>query len=472
MKVIRPHRIIAAALVGALALAAPVPLHCQDAPSTDKVREEQAYTLGTAAYLWGFTMNELYRVRSVHLAKPGNTVNRFDHLRVLMTPELARKVGVVRANSATLYSAAWLDLSVEPIILEFPAIADRYFTFNYVDYFQHNENISNVTVGRKGGAYAFVGPTGRALFPTTSIASMSRLTPSGSSGAPRSKGRTTSKTSTRFRTATASRRCANGWKAAATLSGQNAYPQWPAYEASNPLNFFALLNEGLKHNPPQGVDLVTLGLFETLNIGPNKIFDPAKLDTATAAGLKRALEIGPQILTADFKARVGKLINGWQITTELGSWQTPDTDQVDFVRRSAIAKEAQPGQHSSEAMFPFTFSDSDGQPLTGTNRYVLRFAKGKLPPVNAFWSVTLYDAEGFVIENPILRYQIGTYDNLKLDPDGSTAIYIQRDSPGKDKGGNWLPAPDGPFNLTMRLYNPRPEAITLDWTPPPVERLK
>lgn len=472
MKVIRPHRIIAAALVGALALAAPVPLHCQDAPSTDKVREEQAYTLGTAAYLWGFTMNELYRVRSVHLAKPGNTVNRFDHLRVLMTPELARKVGVVRANSATLYSAAWLDLSVEPIILEFPAIADRYFTFNYVDYFQHNENISNVTVGRKGGAYAFVGPNWKGALPDN----IHRVNVASDTvwiiGRTEVKGPDDVKNVNTLQdrySLTSLREWVEGRR---NTSGQNAYPQWPAYEASNPLNFFALLNEGLKHNPPQGVDLVTLGLFETLNIGPNKIFDPAKLDTATAAGLKRALEIGPQILTADFKARVGKLINGWQITTELGSWQTPDTDQVDFVRRSAIAKEAQPGQHSSEAMFPFTFSDSDGQPLTGTNRYVLRFAKGKLPPVNAFWSVTLYDAEGFVIENPILRYQIGTYDNLKLDPDGSTAIYIQRDSPGKDKGGNWLPAPDGPFNLTMRLYNPRPEAITLDWTPPPVERLK
>ena len=129
-----------------------------ETPSPDKIREQQSYTLGTAAYLRGFTMNELYRVRSVHVAKPGNAVNRFDHVRVLATPELARRYGVVRANSATLYSLAWLDLSLGPIVLEFPAIADRYFTFNYVDYFQHNENLSNVTIGREGGAYAFVGP--------------------------------------------------------------------------------------------------------------------------------------------------------------------------------------------------------------------------------------------------------------------------------------------------------------------------
>ena len=103
---------------------------------------------------------------------------------------------------------------------------------------------------------------------------------------------------------------------------------------------------------------------------------------------------------------------------------------------------------------------------------MLRFPKGKLPPVTAFWSVTLYDAEGFVVENPVQRYQIGTYDNLKPDADGSTPIYIQRDSPGKDMEGHWLPAPEGPFNLAMRLYNPGSAAVTLGWTPPAVERLK
>ncbi len=443
-----------------------------DSIAAEKVREEQAYALGTAAYLWGFTMNELYRVRSVHLAKPGNAVNRFDHLRVLMTPELARRVGVVRANSATLYSAAWLDLSVEPIVLEIPAIADRYFTFNYVDYFQNNENLSNVTVGRAGGAYAFVGLHWKGALPNkiqrVNVASdtvwiIGRTEVKGPDDVKEVNALQDRYSLTSLREWVGGRR---------NTTGENAYPQWPAFEVSNPLNFFTLLNEGLRHNPPQGADLVILGLFETLNIGPNKEFDPARLDAATAAGLNRALEIGPQILSADFKTRVGKLISGWQITNDLGSWRTPDMDQLDFLRRSAIAKEGQPGQHSSEAIYPFTFCDAGGQPLTGVNRYVVRFTKGNLPPVTAFWSVTLYDAEGFVIENPIQRYQIGTYNNLKPDADGSTVIYVQRDNPGKDKEGNWLPAPDGPFNLAMRLYNPGSGAVTLDWTPHAVERLK
>lgn len=440
--------------------------------SSEKIREEQAYTLGTAAYLWGFTMNELYRVRSAALAKPGNAINKFEHVRALMTPELARKVGVVRANSATLYSAAWLDLSVEPVVIELPPIADRYFTFNYVDYFQNNQNLSNVTIGRAGGAYAFIGPNWRGILPDkvhrVNVASdtvwiIGRTEVKGPDDVKNVNALQDLYSLTSLREWVAGRR---------NTCGDNAYPKWPAYDVSKPLNFFALLNEGLKHNPPQGADLAILGMFETLNIGPNKSFDAARLDPATAAGLKRALEVGPQLLAADFKARVGQVINGWNFTSNLGSWRTPDTDQLDFLLRSAIAKEAQPGQNPSEAVYPFTFNDVDGKPLTGANRYVARFVKGNLPPVNAFWSVTLYDATGFVVENPIHRNQIGTYDNLKPDADGSVPIYIQRDSPGKDKEGNWLPSPDGLFNLALRLYNPGPAALTMDWTPPPVTQAK
>ena len=222
-----------------------------DVIAVEKVREEQAYTLGTAAYLWGFTMNELYRVRSVHLAKSGNAVNRFDHLRVLMTPELARKVGVVRANSATLYSAAWLDLSVEPIVLEFPAIADRYFTFNYVDYFQNNENLSNVTIGGAGGAYAFVGPHWKGALPdkirrvnvgTDTVWIIGRTEVKGPDDVKNVNALQDRYSLTSLREWVAGQR---------NTTGENVYPQWPAYDVSNPLNFFMLLNEGLRHNPPQ-----------------------------------------------------------------------------------------------------------------------------------------------------------------------------------------------------------------------------
>ncbi len=161
-------------------------------------------------------------------------------------------------------------------------------------------------------------------------------------------------------------------------TGNNVYPQWSPYDVNNPLSFFSLLNEGLKHNPPYGQDLAMLGLFESLNIGPNKTFDPLKLDPATVAGLKRAVEIGPSILAADYTNRLGVVKNEWHITADLGSWTTLDTGQLDFLLRSDIAKEAQPGQNASEAIYALALTDRDGKPLTGANRYILRFPKGQL----------------------------------------------------------------------------------------------
>lgn len=439
------------------------------APSPKSVREEHAYTLGTSAFLWGFTMNELYRVRSNSLAKPGAAVNKFDHNRTLLTPEEAHAINVVRANNATLYSIAWLDLSVEPIVLEFPAIPDRYFTFNYVDYYQRNENISNATVGRAGGAYAFAGPNWRGALPeqvhrvnvaTDTLWMIGRLEVKGPDDLKDVVALQDRCSLTSLKEWVGGRR---------NTSGSNVYPEWPPYDASNPLNFFVVLNEGLKRNPPYGQDLAVLGMFESLNIGPNKSFDPAKLEPATAAGLRRAIEIGPNILAADHNARMGVVKNEWHITTDLGSWVTPDTGQLDFLLRSDIAKEAQPGQNASEAIYALTYTDAEGEPLTSANRYILRFPKGHLPPVNAFWSVTMYDETGFMIANPIHRSQLGTYDNLKPESDGSVVIYIQRENPGQDKEANWLPAAEGPFNVALRMYNAGPAVLTLDWVPPAVE---
>ena len=447
-------------------------VHAQDqapTPTVEKIREEQAYTLGTAAFLWGFTMNELYRVRSVHVDKQGVPVNTFLHNREVTTAEIARKQGVVRPNSATLYSMAWLDLSIEPIVLEFPPIPDHYFTFNYVDWFQKTENLSNTTVGRAGGAYAFVGPHWNGALPAdmhrVGVASdtvwmIARIEVKGSADVKNVHAIQDKYSLTALRQFVAGKR---------NTVGNNSYEKWPAYDVSEPLNWFTLLNEGLRRNPPQGGDLAMLGLFETLQIGPHKTFDAGKLDPATQAGLRRALAIGPHILADDFKRRLGQTFNGWQITKDLGSWLTPDTYQIDILRRSAIAKEAQPGQASSEAMYPIAYVDAEGRPLTGANRYVLRFAKGQLPPANAFWSLTMYDADGFPIDNPINRNQIGTYDTLAPDADGAVTIYIQHASPGSDKEGNWLPAPTGSFNVVLRLYSPASAARNLDWVPPAVQ---
>ena len=126
-----------------------------------------------------------------------------------------------------------------------------------------------------------------------------------------------------------------------------------------------------------------------------------------------------------------------------------------------------------DAIYPTAFLDGDGRSLNSTNQYVLHFDKGKLPPADAFWSITMYDEQGFQVPNPIDRFAIGDRDKLTFNADGSLDLYIQSDSPGKDKESNWLPAPKAaPFAATMRIYAPRPESMNGTWTPPPIKRRK
>lgn len=123
-----------------------------------------------------------------------------------------------------------------------------------------------------------------------------------------------------------------------------------------------------------------------------------------------------------------------------------------------------------DAIYPYNLGDNDGQPLSGANQYVLAFTKEELPPVDAFWSVTLYDDQGYQVANALNRFAVSSWMPLQFNPDGSLDLSIQHDDPGGDKTANWLPAPAGSFNLTMRLYAPQPAALTGEWNPPAVTR--
>jgi hypothetical protein len=356
-------------------------------------------------------------------------------------------------------------------VLDIPPISDRYFTLNYVDFYQHNENISNATTGRNGGSYAFVGPNWHGPLPdgvhrtdvaTNAVWIIGRTEVKGADDV-----KAVNAIQDKYQL-TSLREWVKGNR---NTTGNNKYEEWPPYNVRNPVNWFALLNEGLKRNPPHGDDLVMLGLFEPIGIRPDMTLDPKKLDKAVAAGLKRAVAIAPQLLSQDFSSRLGQDINGWRVTQNLGAWVAPVSGQTDFLLRGAIASGAQPGQSNTQAIYPFGTADSDGKPFDGSNNYTLTFGKGQLPPVGAFWALTLYDSNGFPIPN-VIRNQIGTYDDLKKDSDGSVTLLIQNASPDKKSESNWLPAPKGGFSLTMRLYNPGTEAITLDWVTPGVKRVK
>jgi hypothetical protein len=163
---------------------------------------------------------------------------------------------------------------------------------------------------------------------------------------------------------------------------------------------------------------------------------------------------------------LARVTNGWSMNTDImgvyGNY---------YLKRAIIAQVGLGANLPEDAVYPLNLADNTGKPLDGANNYTIHFAKGETPPAEAFWSVTLYDNDGFQVANPLNRFALSSWMPFKLNDDGSLDLYFQNESPGADKEANWLPAPKGPFNLTMRIYAPKSEALTGKWNPPPVVKV-
>jgi hypothetical protein len=208
--------------------------------------------------------------------------------------------------------------------------------------------------------------------------------------------------------------------------------------------------------------------MKQIGLEPGKPFGPAKLDPSLVKTINSAAKDALIDLEQSGKsgAGIGLHVNGWFYqTSTVGTYGTA------YKLRGMAALIGLGVNLPEDAVYPASFVDSEGKPYSGANRYLLHFEKGKLPPANAFWSVTLYDKDGFQAANALNRFAIGDRDKLKFNADGSLDLFIQNDTPGIDKEANWLPAPTGEFNLAMRLYSPRREALDGSWTPPPVKKV-
>ena len=171
---------------------------------------------------------------------------------------------------------------------------------------------------------------------------------------------------------------------------------------------------------------------------------------------------GADALEAQTLARIA---NGWSMNTD-----TMGVYGNYYLKRAIIAQQGLGANLPEDAIYPLNLVDDSGQPLDGRNNYTIHFDAAEIPPANAFWSVTLYDDQGFQVANPINRFAVSSWMPFQYNPDGSLDLYFQHESPGKDKEWNWLPAPEGPYNVTMRLYAPKPDALTGKWNPPPVTK--
>jgi hypothetical protein len=229
-------------------------------------------------------------------------------------------------------------------------------------------------------------------------------------------------------------------------------------------DYFAYAAELLKLQPSHLTDEPIIAQMKRIGIEPGKSFDIGKVDPV----VKKAVEAAPE---------AAKQLMAWKVPTlaHVANYWSLNTDTMGvygnyYLKRAIVAQVGLGANLPEDAVYPLNLGDETGHPLDGASKYTIHFDKGATPPVNAFWSLTLYDSDGFQVANSLNRFAVSSWMPFKYNPDGSLDLYFQNESPGADKEVNWLPAPKGAFNLTMRLYGPMSEALTGKWSPPPITK--
>jgi hypothetical protein len=436
--------------------------------------EEEAAKVGVEVYIYGYPLvtMEMTRRVSTNTAEPAglrSPMGQFAHARTF--PPITYR-DIPGANADTLYSVAWLDLAEEPYILEIPDAAGRYFMMpmlnGWTDVF---EAPGSRTTGTEAQTYAITGPNWNGDLPegVTQYRAATNMV--------WILGRTyTSGTAEDYEKV-------HAFQDGISLVPLSAFgrdyapPKGtvdPAIDMQtsttrqvmqmDAATYFKLLATLLKSNPPTAADAPIVAQMARIGLVPGADWDIGALDPAVAEGLAQAPKAALAKIVA-YAPKAGSIVNGWLITLPSGVYGTH------YLHRAALNWQGPGWNRPEDAVYPMTRVDGDGNALSGANNYLLHFAKGTLPDVKGFWSLTMYDSEGFFAANPLDRVNLSERSDFNFNEDGSLDLYIQKDSPGKDRDANWLPSPIGAFALFMRLYWPNdkgPSIIDGPWMPPAV----
>jgi hypothetical protein len=382
---------------------------------------------------------------------------------------------VPRPNFDTLYSPAWVDLTAGPVLLETPDTHGRYFLASILDMWTEVfASLGMRTTGTKAGHFLLTppgwkGPMPKGLpqgtvvlpAPTDYVWVIGRLQTNGEADFPAVHALQKGFSLTVYDASGAKQ------KIAAFVADKRVDMKTPPnlqVEAMSPADFFSTAAELMKLQPPRLIDSPILQRISRLGIVAGKSFNPAAQSKEVIAALNAAPATAKELMIWKFP-RIGEQVNQWSMNTEcVGTYGTS------YVKRAVIAKFGLGSNVPQDSLYPLAFNDADGKPLDGNNNYVLHFDAANLPPVQAFWSLTLYDADGFPVANPLNRYAVSSWMPLVYNADGSLDLYIQPESPGKAKEPNWLPAPRAPFGLNMRLYAPSLDAVAGKWQPSAVKK--
>jgi hypothetical protein len=462
-------------MVGALlAMLGAGPASAQPAAA---VGEAEARQLGIEAYIYGYPLVTMeYTRRSLtNVAAPRGSlapVGQFARLRQYPTPADKQ---VTAPNADTLYTLAWLDLAAEPWVLGIPDMKGRYYLMpmlsGWTDVFQVP---GARTTGTRAQTYAITPPgwTGRLppgvteyKAPTAMVWILGRIYCTGTPA----DYKAVHALQDRFKLVPLSAYGRPYAPPAGTVDPALDM-KTPVREQVNALDagaYFSLLARLMKDNPPAAADDPMVAKLARLGIAPGRDFDMAKLDPAVASALQGVPKAAFAQIMGAFKS-AGTEVHGWTYTLKTGLYGT------DYLQRALITAIGLGANRPQDAVYPTSQVGPDGRPYDGTNRYVMHFDKGQLPPVRGFWSLTMYDGQLFFAPNRLHRYTLSPRNAFKYNADGSLDLYLQHDSPGKDKESNWLPAPAGRFIPMLRLYWPKetpPSILDGTWQAPPVKQV-
>jgi hypothetical protein len=434
--------------------------------------------IATLGYIWGFplvTMDRQFNFVTSPNVPPG--IGRGPANSISCASELvdANFTDVVTPNSDTLYCQTQFDLTNEPVVVVVPPISDRYYSFQFLDAYTNDYvYLGQRATGGTGGTYLITGPDWNGQVPE----GMTKIwTPTNLAWLIT---RTLVKSPADVPNVVAIQdkfivKPLSVFQANATTPSQptaiqtNASkeipigPQ-PTLIAPTGIKIFDEISAAMVGNPLNPPDPVIITKLATIGIGPGKVPSIEANDTIKAA-LQTGITEGQNLIDARV-ARFGTVVNGWLANAQAGVYGS------DYLFRAAVAQFGLGANIGQEAFYPSTFTDNQGKPLSGNNSYLIHFEPGQTPPVDGFWSVSMYNDKNLFINNPIKRYSIGQYtEGLKNNTDGSLDIYIQNASPGADKESNWLPAPEGSFNMVLRTYLPQPQILNGTWQLPLVQKV-
>ncbi len=377
----------------------------------------------------------------------------------------------MRPNFDTLYSSAWIDLTKEPMIISAPDTGGRYYLLPMLDMWTDvfaspgwrttGTQAGNFLLAPPGWSGPVPGNFTRIDAPTPYLWIIGRTK---TDGPPDYDAVHKIQAGYKITPLSEWGKPAKPVEAKIDPSVDVKTPPKTQVDTMPGAKYFAYAAELLKLHPPHVTDQPIIARMRRIGIEAGKGFDASKLDPDVAKAIEGAPAAGQKLMAWKMPT-LARVANHWSMNTDtMGAYGNY------YLKRAIVAQAGLGANLPEDAIYPLNLGDEAGRPLDGANRYAITFEKGTTPPAEAFWSITLYDPDGFQIANNLNRFAVSSWMPFKYESDGSLTLYFQNENPGKDKEANWLPAPKGPFNLTMRLYAPKSEALTGRWNPPSVTR--